>query len=167
MKPSLYSVFFLLVSDLATAFCFFPFLLLLWKKLGHEKAYLIISVYWLANGLINIPNWFGEAKNFQFQNKLSLIYNLIDTPLVLLVFYFSSVGQKKKVTFYFLLSFVLFELITIGLNGYNDSSNKIIIGTGTILALVYSVVGIAQYFIETWLVSFFNVQYLLFFFQFR
>jgi hypothetical protein len=94
VKTSLYSVFFLLVSDLATAFCFFPFLLLLWKKLGQEKAYLIISIYWLANGIINLPNWFGEAKNFQFQSQLSLLYNLIYTPLVLLVFYFSSLRQK-------------------------------------------------------------------------
>jgi hypothetical protein len=146
VKTSLYSVFFLLVSDLATAFCFFPFLLLLWKKLGQEKAYLIISIYWLANGIINLPNWFGEAKNFQFQSQLSLLYNLIDTPLVLLVFYFSSLGQKKKLTLYFLLTFILFELVTIGLNGYNDSSNMIIIGTGTVLALAYSVVGITQYF---------------------
>ena len=146
MKTSLFSLSFLLVSDLATALCFLPLLLLWWKKLGRDKAYFFIAIYWLVNGITNLPNWFGQAKNFQLQGELSLLYNLLDTPMVLLVFCFSSTGSKKRITSYFLIIFILFEIVTVLWKGLNDKSNTIIIGAGTLLALVYSVDGMLQYF---------------------
>ena len=82
------------ISNLAIAFCFVPLLLLIWKKISREKAYLFVAIYWLANGLMNLPNWLGQAQNDKLQGQLTLLYNLLDAPLVLLVFFFSAAGMS-------------------------------------------------------------------------
>jgi hypothetical protein len=135
------------VSNLTIIICFLPLLLLWWKKLSGEKTYLFIAIYWLANGILNLPDFFSQSqgiKNLQIQ--LILLYNLLDAPLALLIFYFAAKGKKKQGLLYILLSFVLFELVSVILKGHNLISSTIIIGPGSILALIYSVWGIAEYF---------------------
>jgi hypothetical protein len=134
------------ISNIAIAFCFVPLLLLLWKKISREKAYLFVAIYWLANGLLNLPNWLGQAQNNKLQNQVVLLYNLLDAPLVLLVFYFSASGIKKKVLLYLLIFIGLFELLMLFWKGNNFNSSTIIIGVSTLVALTFSLSGITQYF---------------------
>jgi len=134
------------ISNLAIAFCFVPLVLLLWKKMSREKAYLFVAIYWLANGLLNVPNWLGQAENSKLQSQITLLYNLLDAPLALLVFYFSALGVKKKVLLYLLVLFVFFELAIVFWKGNNLSSSTIIIGVSTLVALIFTLTGITQYF---------------------
>lgn len=134
------------ISNLAIAFCFVPILLLFWKKIGREKAYLFVAIYWLANGLMNLPNWLGQAQNDKLQGQLTLLYNLLDAPLVLLVFFFSAEGMKRKVLGYMLIFISIFELVMVIWKGNNLSSSTIIIGVSTLIALTFSLTGITQYF---------------------
>jgi len=134
------------ISNLAIAFCFVPLVLLLWKKMSREKAYLFVAIYWLANGLLNVPNWLGQAENSKLQSQITLLYNLLDAPLALLVFYFSALGVKKKVLLYLLVLFVFFELAIVFWKGNNLSSSTIILGVSTLVALIFTLTGITQYF---------------------
>jgi hypothetical protein len=134
------------ISNIAIALCFVPLLLLLWKRMSREKAYLFVAIYWLANGLMNLPYWLGQASNNKLQTEVVLLYNLLDAPLALLVFYFSSTGIKKKILLYLLISFILFELVILFWKGNNFTSSTIIIGGSTLIALTFSLAGITQYF---------------------
>ena len=146
MKPGFYSLFYFLISDIAIILCFVPFLLLLWKKIKVEKVYFIIGIYWLTNGLINIPTWFGQSGNYQLSDQLIHIYNLINTPIVLLIFFFGFSGVTRKITLYTLVSFILFELIVlIKWKGYNSDSGTMITGAGLLLVFIYSIAGVVQY----------------------
>ena len=134
------------ISIIAIGLCFFPILLSWWKKLNEEKAFFFVAIYWLINGITNLPLCLGQSENSSLLNQITLFYNLLDTPLILLIFYFSASGKKKKMLFYLLICFTLFELAMVLWKGYNFDSSTIIAGTGDILALIYCIWGIAQYF---------------------
>ena len=133
------------LSVVTVALCFLPLLLMLWKKLGSVKAYLFIAIYWVANAVVNLPDCLGIQAN-DIQNKLILLYNLFDTPLALLIFYFSATGIKKKIIFYLLCFIIIFEPVLVVWMGHNFNSSTIIIAVGGLLALFFSFSGLAEYF---------------------
>ncbi len=145
MKTEFYSVLYSLMSNISIALCFVPLLLLWFKKLQYEKAYLFTAIYWLANGLYNLPNWLGLSENQHLVHQVTLLYNMLDAPMVLLIFLFSSPQKKRKAISYTLGFYILFEIIMVAWKGYNLSSSIVIIGAGTFLALTYSVISVLEY----------------------
>ena len=146
LKTGLYSVLYAIASNVAICLCFVPFLFLCRKKIRQDKVYIMIGIYWLANGLVNIPslNLFGSFANQEFRAHLIFLYSLLDTPLVLAIFFFATKGKKRKII---LLTGVLFTVEAAILNrrGYNFGSASIIIGIGLVLVLLFSVSGILEY----------------------
>lgn len=134
------------ISNLAIALCFLPFILLWWRKISKEKSFLFVGIYWLANGLLNLPNWIGQANNSSLQSEVTLCYNLLDAPLAILVFYSASQGMKRKILLYLMIGFILFEMVVIKWKGHNFDSSTVIIGGSTLIALLFSLWGIAEYF---------------------
>jgi hypothetical protein len=132
------------LSYLTVALCFVPLALLWWKKLSHTKAYLFIVIYWIANAVENLPDCLGMQN--QMQLKFILLYNLLDTPLALLIFYFSSQGKKKQAALYLFLFFLVLEPLLILLMGHNLKSSTVIIGAGGVVVLFFSFSGLAAYF---------------------
>ena len=145
MKTGLTTTLYFIISNLAIILCFVPLIIILVKKLKYEKAYLIIAIYWFANGLINLPEWIGQSENKFLLKHLTLIYNLLDAPLVLLVFLFASANNQKKIVRYILVGFILFEIIMLLWKGYNLDSSTVIIGVGTFFAIIFSVMGVLEY----------------------
>ncbi len=145
MKPGLTTTLYFIISNLAILLCFVPLLLLFIKKLKYEKAYLFIAIYWLANGLMNLPEWIGQSQNKFLLKHCTLVYNLLDAPLVLLVFLFAASPNNKKAIKYILPFFILFEIIMVVWKGYNLESSTIIIGAGTFFAITFSVIGVIEY----------------------
>ncbi len=146
MKSGLYSLLNSIVSDISIACCFLPLILVLWKKLSHEKTFLFIGIYWMAYALINLPVWIGHAPNYSLQNNLTLFHNLVDTPLALLIFYFSSPFIYKKALFYILCGFVFVELALLFMAGYNSATGMVIIGMGSMIVFGLSIIGIIRFF---------------------
>ncbi|HMH20540.1 MAG TPA: hypothetical protein VK563_02135 [Puia sp.] len=150
MKTGIYTVLYNVISNLAIALCFIPLILLFWKKMRKDKAYWMVGLYWLATGLVNLPN-FGSAFAVQaghtpLQDRIKLIYNLLDTPLILLIFLYSAPGKKHKK--HILLVLFLFLLMEGGLldwKGYDTLSSALIIGAGMLLVFSYSITGLVQY----------------------
>ena len=145
MKTGLTTTLYAIISNLAIILCFVPFIIILTKKLKSEKTYLIIALYWLANGIINLPEWTGQSDNKFLVKHLTLIYNLIDAPMVLLVFLFAASANQKKIIRYILAGFVFFEIIMLLWKGYNLESSTVIIGLGTFFAITFSVIGVMEY----------------------
>jgi hypothetical protein len=145
VKTGLYDVLYSVLSNLAVILCFVPILLLWRRKLQYQQAYLFTAVYWLANGLMNVPGWLGQSDNHPLVHNITLLYNLLDAPLVLLVFMTAASGTKRKAIRFTLGMFIIFEAIMIAWKGYNLVSSTIIIGAGTFLALLFSILGVVEY----------------------
>ena len=134
-----------IISNVAVASCYLPILMIMWKNLRNEKSFVTIGIYWLFSGLINLPNWVSFFQNDAWQNQITLIYNLIDGPLIFLFFFFSARGKKRKLIKYTIILFILFEIATIAITGYNLKSSTIIIGFDTFIALTLCITNIASY----------------------
>jgi hypothetical protein len=150
VKTGPYYVWYTLMSTMAILLCFVPFLFLAWKKMRRDKAYWVVGIYWLANGLINLPNLniglFGQPCSSPIQEKMNFIYNLLDTPLVLLLFFHATPSKRRKNRI--LLSLVLFtvlEIVLVFWKGYTFSTSTMIIGAGLSLTLVCTVTGLMEY----------------------
>ncbi len=138
------------MSWLAILLCFVPLLFLCWKKMRKDKAYWMVGIYWLANGLINLPNLniglFGQSGNNSLQEKMTCLYNLLDTPLVMLLFYHaSSPGARKKRIFQSMFLFIALESLLVIWKGYNFHTCTLIIGGGLLLILIFTVNGLMEY----------------------
>jgi hypothetical protein len=128
--------------------CFIPFILIWWKKISSVNAFLFIGIYWLANALQNLPDCFGESENMVLQHRIIYFYNLLDAPLVLLIFYFGAVGRRKKIILYTLIFFLIFEPAVLIWKGHNHDSSTIVVGPDSLVGLIFSVWGLAGYFQE-------------------
>lgn len=135
-----------MIASVAIVICFVPFVFLGFKKVRKVNTYRVIGIYWLFNGLVNFPILWpiqqGGLHNF-FQH-LSNVYDMVDTPLVLLVFALASSGKLRKQVLLVLVSFAIGESILIGRKGYSFSW-PIVVGIGVSLILVYTVMGLWQY----------------------
>lgn len=145
VESELYSVLYSLLSNISILLCFVPIVFIWAKKLRHEKAYLFTAIYWMVNGLLNLPTLLGFSESPLLAHHLTLLYNLMDAPMVLLIFLFAAPTHRKKTVLYTLGSFILFESITVMLMGYNLRSSTIIIGVGTFLAITFSIIKVLEY----------------------
>ena len=137
---------YLVIESLAIVICFVPFLFLGFKKVRKVHTYRVIGIYWLFNGLVNFPIlWPIQREGLRsFFQHLSNIYDLVDTPLVLLVFALAATGKLRRQVLIVLVGFVIGESVLIGQKGYTYSW-PIVVGTGVSLILVYTVSGLWQY----------------------
>lgn len=121
---------------------FVPLVIYWWKRLAENKAYMVIAIFWMLNGLLYLPdifhwNWY-EPVTF----RILLLYNLIDAPLICLIFYYAF---EKKIFLQLILAFIAFEVGVISWKGFNIDSNNIIIAVGCLLCLVLNIWGIIKY----------------------
>jgi len=146
LKTGLYSVLYAVISSLAIAICFVPFVFLGFRKVRRVNTYCIIGIYWLFNGLVNLPalKLIHSAAIRDFFQRFSDFYDLADTPLVLLVFAVASPGRLRKQLLAVLLCFIAGEWALIARKGYSPAW-PIIIGAGVLLILIYSITGLWQY----------------------
>ncbi len=136
---------------MAILLCFVPFLFLCWKKMRKDKAYWMVGIYWLANGLINLSN-LGLAPGGQsassggLERKLTLLYNILDTPVLLLLFFYAASGKRTKTHILrSMLVFVALEAVLLSWKGYTFATSTMIIGAGLLIVLAYCVAGLVQY----------------------
>jgi drug/metabolite transporter (DMT)-like permease len=144
LKTGAYSVLYAVISNMAIGLCFVPFLLLGWKKMRQVNTYWVIGIYWLLNGLVNLPE-LGFFTGSRWQEKLTFGYNLAETPLVLLVFGFATSGRQRRNLLLLIILFMIGEAVLISWKGYNFSSGTVIIGSGLLLIFACCITGLIQY----------------------
>jgi uncharacterized membrane protein HdeD (DUF308 family) len=133
----------LIFSVLVAVSCFIPLYLYWWKRLAPDKSFLVVAIFWTINGITYIPEAFKWQWYASASNNITLIYNLIDAPLIIVFFYYAF---KRKVFLYLLAIFIIFEIIMNATMGFNWDSDNIIIGMGSLLCLVLNIWGISLYF---------------------
>ncbi|MDR3713928.1 MAG: hypothetical protein P4L51_13990 [Puia sp.] len=113
----------------------------------QDKVYIMIGIYWLANGLVNIPSLhlFSSSGGPGLRSGMIFLYSLLDTPLVLTIFFFASRGIKRKIILLTGVLFTAFEVAILDRRGYNFESASIIIGIGLLLVMLFCVAGILEY----------------------
>ena len=131
------------MSILAVFLCFFPLIIYSWKRLVTNKTYMVVSIFWMINGILYFPEIFQWQWYKSVTHLITLYYNLIDAPLIFLTFYYAF---GKKIFFYLILAFAGFETIMIVWKGFNFDSDDIIIGVGSLICLILCIWGIADYF---------------------
>jgi hypothetical protein len=134
--------------NLAMGSCFIPFFLLSWKKMRQVKAYRFIGLYWLLSGLINMIDldiFSRVTSGANVKQRLNCYYDLMDTPLALLIFAYAVTGSQRKQILRVLLLFVAGELTLMEFKGYNTTTSTQIIGVGLMLTLAYTITGLVRY----------------------
>lgn len=111
------------------------------------NTYCILGIYWLFNGLVNLPSLalFQSAGARYLLTRLNFYYTLAEAPLVLLAFAIARSGRQRRQVLVVLLLFISGELLLIRLKGHNFSSNAVIIGSGLLIILAYCITGLLQY----------------------
>lgn len=115
-----------------------------------DKAYWMVAIYWLVTGLINISylglNMSDATRTSAFQGKLNFIYNILDTPILLLLFFYAAPRKKRKIHILrTMLMFIGLEGVLLSWKGYTFTTSTMIIGAGLLLVLAYSVIGLLHY----------------------
>lgn len=106
---------------------------------------MFISIFWTINGILYIPEIFHWQWYNSTTDLITTYYNLIDAPLIFLIFYFAF---RKKIFLHLILAFVVFELIMIAWKGFNFESDNFIIGLGSLICLILNIWAISKYFMK-------------------
>jgi hypothetical protein len=131
-----------LILLLAVPLSFLPLVIYWWKRLAENKAYMVIAIYWMINGILYLPDIFHWNWYEPVTLRILILYNLLDAPIICLIFYYVF---GKKIFLHLILFFFVFEAVVMGINGFNLNSNNIIIAAGSLLCLLLNIWGIGKY----------------------
>jgi hypothetical protein len=142
LKEQVYNIVFLVA---AIAY-FVPALIVVWKKLYKDRVVTLFAIYWTIGGIINVLDKV-PGLNSAARDLLTVGYNLIDIPFVLLIFYFTTTSAVLKK--FILISgsgYIAIEVIHCIVKGMGYLDLGYVIGIGTLLALIVIGWEIVRYF---------------------
>ena len=123
MKNQLYQV----VSFVAVGAYFVPIIIVMVKRLWPLIPFLLFASYWLLGGLVNLIEFIPLPKSAV--EMITVIYNMLDMPMVLGIFYFStSSASIKKFTRIAMPGYALLMLINCMVKGVNYDALKYVEG---------------------------------------
>jgi len=131
-----------LILLLAVPLSFLPLIIYWCKQLAENKSYMVISIFWMINGILYLPDIFHWNWYEPVTLRIILFYNLIDAPIICIIFYYAF---EKKIFLQLIPAFMVFEAGVIAWKGFNMHSNNIIIGVGSLLCLILNIWGISKY----------------------
>jgi len=128
------SLFYQIVSYVAVGSYFVPILIVIGKKLWSQIAFRLFALYWLISGLVNVVEFFTLSK--RATELFTVIYNILDMPLVLGVFYFATCSASiKKFIRIAGPGFLAAEFTNCLIRGFNYDALKYLLGAGIIIVL--------------------------------
>ena len=142
LKEQLYKV----LSIVALGAYYVPIFLVLFKKLWKDIPILMFSFYWVAGGLINLLQEISQIPG-PAMDLITVIYNLLDVPFVLLILYLNTnVKNMKKVTRLLIPVYLFIEIMNGILRGFTDDSFKYFLAVGVLIVIVTMIGEIFYYF---------------------
>lgn len=131
MKDQLFDI----VSVLAVIAYFIPIAIVLFNRLWKHTPFLLFASYWSLAGVVNLFD-FIPGISIEFRNSLGALYNMIDIPFMLCIFYFTSSSEKiRQFSKYSCVTFILIESVNAYYNGINYQAIKYVLGIGVLLVL--------------------------------
>lgn len=131
MKNQLYQV----VSFVAVGAYFIPISIVVIKKLWPVTPFLLFALYWLLGGLVNLIEFIPLSK--PAMELFTVIYNMLDMPVVMGIFYFSTSSVNiKKFTRIAAPAYALVLLVNSFIKGLNYDALKYLLPVGLVLVLI-------------------------------
>ncbi|HVU54714.1 MAG TPA: hypothetical protein VHD83_06640, partial [Puia sp.] len=98
------------------------------------------------NALIHFSDiyFFLSFKNTKLDEVLNY-YNVLDTPLALLIFACASSGRHRRTLLLSIFLFAVLEVVIISWKGYETISGFMFTGAGVLVVIIYSIIGLIQY----------------------
>jgi len=129
------SQLYLILSYIATGAYFIPILIVLVKRVWYPVSFLLFAGYWLISGIINVLLLI-PAVDIRITEKITVIYNMLDIPMVFGVIYFTtqSSGVRKFVKGGG-VGFIILEVINACFRGLNSEALKYMLPIGLVLVL--------------------------------
>jgi len=121
------SIIYQIVSVLAVGFYFVPMIIVIGKKLWSAVPFRLFALYWLVCAVANLVEFLPMSTGAL--ELFTVIYNLLDIPLVLAVFYFSSADAAvKKFTRIVSPALLAVGLVNCMIRGFTADALKYVLG---------------------------------------
>ena len=128
------SIIYQIVSVLAVGLYFVPMLVVLMKKLWSAVPFRLFALYWLVCALANLVEYIHLSS--QALDLYTVIYNLLDIPIVLTIFYFSSSSPVvKKFTKIVAPALLAIGIVNCIIRGFNTDALKYVLGGELLIVL--------------------------------
>lgn len=128
------SIIYQIVSILAVALYFVPILIVLGKKLWPAVPFRLFAMYWLVAAIVNLVEFIPLSA--YAMELYTVIYNLLDIPLVLAVFYFSTTDTAvKKFTKIVAPALLLTGLVNCIIRGFTTDALEYVLGGELLIVL--------------------------------
>ena len=109
---------------------------------------LLFALYWLLNGIVSLIQ-FIPSVGPDMSYYIGVVYNMVDIPLILALFYFTTTSALlKKFTLITLPAYIAVEIISVGLQGLNYDALKLSMGVGVVLVMICIIWEIGKYLNE-------------------
>ena len=132
MKNQFYSI----VTVIAIVAYFIPILIVAIKRVHKHKRILLFAIYWMIGGLVNMVDFIPGLDKPSLE-KFSVIYNILDFPMILTFIAISSGSSSlKKFLKVSIPAFLVVEILNAFVNGLKYDSLKYTMGVGLLLVLV-------------------------------
>ncbi len=121
-------------------------ILLMLTRLAWYKSFPALFIYTaLVVGYLCLQQEYIHG-SIGFKHNYALVNNLLDAPLMLLFLtYFSQTAAFRKSILYTAGGFIVFELIVLLVNGFNKSTNNVVLAPGLFLVLMFSAIFFVRY----------------------
>ncbi len=141
MKDQAYQI----ISFIAIAASFIPIALVVLKKLWREPPFLLIAIYWMLSGCINLVDKIPGISSKSLE-LVTIIYNMLDIPIILWIIYFTTTTLPvKKFTSLAAPILLIAQLLNFFIKGWNYDAAKYVLAAGLLSVLVTVVWEISMY----------------------
>ncbi|WP_207513045.1 hypothetical protein [Longitalea luteola] len=130
MKSLIYQI----VSIVAVGLYFVPVLIVIAKKLWPAVPFRLFALYWLVGALANVVEFIPLSA--RAMDLYTVIYNLLDIPFVLIIFYFSTTSVAvKRFTSLMAPALVAVGLVNCIFRGFTTDTLKYVLGAELLIVL--------------------------------
>jgi hypothetical protein len=128
------SIIYQIVSIVAVGLYFVPMLIVLGKKLWSAVPFRLFALYWLVAAIVNLVEFIPLSA--YAMELYTVIYNLLDIPLVLAVFYFATTDAAvKKFTKIVAPALLLTGLVNCIIRGFTTDALEYVLGGELLIVL--------------------------------
>lgn len=128
------NIIYQIVSILAVGLYFVPMLIVIGKKLWSAIPFRLFALYWLVCAFVNLLEFIPLPVHVM--ELYTVIYNLLDIPLILTVFYFStSSAAVKKFTKIVAPALLAAGLVNCIIRGFTTDALEYLLGGELLIVL--------------------------------
>ena len=115
-----------------------PLVLIVVLRLYTNKSFLALGIHYLLAFVYNLMTSGILDASVPWRRNLAISNNFLDVPLILIfLLYFTRSWRLSKQLLTALGAYIIFEIITVVITGYNITATTIILGPGILIILSF------------------------------